>query len=329
MRLNMKRAVAGTILAGTTVTAGFLQSPAHAAPTAADVQAQIRDLYAQAEHTTEAYNEASSQLSDLKTELVNVKADQAAQTAQLQSVRNQLGSAVLQQYEGSGTANISAVVTSEDPAAFLHQVSTMSSYQNLQSNLLQSYSNQVTALAMREAATNAQVAKIETVQKKLDGYKTQINEKISKAQLLLNSLQPAQRDFLVSRDASRTDISGLPPAANGRAGVAVAFALAQVGKPYVWGASGLGAYDCSGLTMRAWAQAGVGMSHYVPTQVGAFPRVPMDALQPGDLISYNGGSHVGMYIGNGQMVNAENPRVGVRIEPVYTPWFRPDFAVRP
>lgn len=328
MRLNIKRAVVGTVLAGTTVTAGFLQSPAHAAPSAADVQTQIRGLYHQAEVVTEQYNEASSQLTSLNGALVNLKADQAAQNAQLEAVRNQLGDAVLQQYEGAGSATVSSVVTSNDPAAFLREASSMSSYQNLQANLVQNYTNQVTALSMRQGATNAQVAKIQSVQQSLNKDKAAINDKLSKAKLLLSTLQPSQRGFLVSRDFSRADMANLP-APSGRASVAVAYALAQVGKAYVWGAAGPNAFDCSGLTMAAWGAAGVGMSHYVPTQVGAFPRVPLNAMQPGDLIEYNGGSHVGMYIGNGQMVNAENPSAGVRIEPVYTPWFRPDFAVRP
>lgn len=328
MRLNIKRAVLGTVLAGITVTAGFLQSPAHAAPSVADVQTQIRSLYHQAEVVTEQYNEASSQLTSLNSALVNLKADQAAQNAQLEAVRTQLGDAVLQQYEGAGSATVSSVVTSNDPAQFLREASSMSSYQNLQTNLVQNYTNQVTALSMREGATNEQVAKIQSVQQNLNNDKAAINDKLSKAKLLLSSLQPSQRGFLVSRDFSRADMANLP-APSGRASVAVAYALAQVGKAYVWGAAGPNAFDCSGLTMAAWGAAGVGMSHYVPTQVGAFPRVPMNALQPGDLISYNGGSHVGMYIGNGQMVNAENPSAGVRIEPVYTPWFRPDFAVRP
>ncbi|BBH18290.1 hypothetical protein Back2_25770 [Nocardioides baekrokdamisoli] len=328
MRLNIKRALVGTVLAGTTVTAGFLQGPAHAAPSAADVQTQIRDLYHQAEVVTEQYNEASSQLTSLNSALVNLKADQAAQNAQLEAVRTQLGDAVLQQYEGAGSATVSSVVTSNDPAEFLREASSMSSYQNLQANLVQNYTNQVTALSMREGATNAQVAKIQSVQQQLNADKAAIKDKISKAQLLLSSLQPSQRGFLVSRDFSRADVANLP-APNGRAAIAVAYALAQVGKAYVWGAAGPNAFDCSGLTMAAWGAAGVGMSHYVPTQVAAFPRVPLNAMQPGDLIEYNGGSHVGMYIGNGQMVNAENPSAGVRIEPVYTPWFRPDFAVRP
>jgi cell wall-associated NlpC family hydrolase len=328
MRLNMKRAVVGTVLAGTTVTAGLLQTPAHAAPSVADVQSQIRALYQQAEAVTEQYNEASSQLTSLQSALVNLKADQAAQNAQLQAVRTQLGDAVLQQYEGAGSATVSSVVTSNDPAEFLREASSMSSYQNLQANLVQNYTNQVTALSMREGATNAQVAKIQSVQQKLQNDKTIINDKLSKAKLLLASLQPAQRGFLVSRDFSRADLANLP-APNGRAAIAVAYALAQVGKAYVWGAAGPNAFDCSGLTMAAWGAAGVGMSHYVPTQIAAFPQVPLDAMQPGDLIEYNGGSHVGMYIGNGQMVNAENPSAGVRIEPVYTPWFHPDRAVRP
>jgi len=102
--------------------------------------------------------------------------------------------------------------------------------------------------------------------------------------------------------------------ASGRAAAAVRFAMAQVGKSYVYGAAGPNSYDCSGLTMRAWGAAGVGLPHSSSAQQGSGMRVSEGDLQPGDLVFYYSPvSHVGMYIGNGLIVNAENPSSGVRV----------------
>ena len=99
------------------------------------------------------------------------------------------------------------------------------------------------------------------------------------------------------------------PPTSPAAAIAVAEALRQLGKPYVFGTNGPDTFDCSGLTQWAWARAGVGMAHYTVTQFNAFPRVGNDALQPGDLVFFNVDlGHMGMYIGNGNIVQA--PRTG-------------------
>lgn len=95
---------------------------------------------------------------------------------------------------------------------------------------------------------------------------------------------------------------------------AVAFARAQLGKPYVWGAAGPGAYDCSGLTMAAYASGGVRLPHRAALQFGLGTPIPFGAMIPGDLVfSYSGPGHVGIYIGNGQMINSPNSRGVVRV----------------
>ena len=86
----------------------------------------------------------------------------------------------------------------------------------------------------------------------------------------------------------------------------LAYAYAQLGKPYCYAGVGPGCYDCSGLTMMAWAQAGVSMSHGSYDQLASFPRVSMSTLQPGDLVFWDG--HVGIYVGGGQVLHA--PRTG-------------------
>ena len=109
--------------------------------------------------------------------------------------------------------------------------------------------------------------------------------------------------------AQIVDDTPRPPAPNSGAATAIAEALRQLGKPYVFGTNGPDTFDCSGLTQWAWAKAGVSMDHYTGSQANAFPRVDPSQLQPGDLVFFNVDlGHMGMYIGNDQIVQA--PRTG-------------------
>jgi cell wall-associated NlpC family hydrolase len=125
-----------------------------------------------------------------------------------------------------------------------------------------------------------------------------------------------------------------PPAPSDGASTAIAFAYDQLGEPYVWGAAGPDAWDCSGLTMGAWAAAGVQLSHYSVSQYYETTRVSYSQLKPGDLIFWASDAsdpgtifHVALYIGNGQMIQA--PRTGrdVEIQSVFY-WVSPSFYGR-
>src|SRR6202044_3798807 len=95
---------------------------------------------------------------------------------------------------------------------------------------------------------------------------------------------------------------------------AVAFAYAQLGKPYVYGATGPSSYDCSGLTQAAWAAAGVSIPRTTYEQWAALPHIPLSELQPGDLIYYNGESHTAIYVGGGYIIDA--PHTGASVEKI-------------
>jgi cell wall-associated NlpC family hydrolase len=117
--------------------------------------------------------------------------------------------------------------------------------------------------------------------------------------------------------------------------IAANWALTQLGKPYQWGGAGPGSYDCSGLTMDAWAQAGVQLAHWTGYQWLSGPRVPLTDLQRGDLLFYATNNsdpatihHVGIYIGDGMMVDAPFTGAFVRIDSIYQPGI-PIGAVRP
>lgn len=108
----------------------------------------------------------------------------------------------------------------------------------------------------------------------------------------------------------------------------IAFAKKQLGKPYVWGATGPNSYDCSGLTQDAWKAGGVSLPRTTWDQVKVGTKVAKSAMKPGDLIFfYDDISHVGIYVGNGQMIHAPKPGANVRYESIeYMPFHS---AVRP
>ena len=116
-----------------------------------------------------------------------------------------------------------------------------------------------------------------------------------------------------------------------QAGKAVAYAYAQLGKPYVWGATGPDSFDCSGLMYAAWQSAGVTLPRTTYDEWASLPHIPLSDVQPGDLILYNGESHVAMYVGGGYIIDA--PHTGAVVEklPESTSWYAAgaDGAVRP
>ncbi len=113
-----------------------------------------------------------------------------------------------------------------------------------------------------------------------------------------------------------------PPAVAGGVAAVIAFARAQLGKPYVWAGAGPNVWDCSGLTMVAWRQAGVNLSHYAPTQYTATAHIPIAQLQPGDLVFYGTSGatshHVALYIGGGMMIQAPHTGDVVKISSIYS-----------
>jgi cell wall-associated NlpC family hydrolase len=136
----------------------------------------------------------------------------------------------------------------------------------------------------------------------------------------------AQAQAQTSARLSAPTFSGPLPAPSGSAGVAIRYAEAQLGKPYCYAGTGPGCYDCSGLTMMAWGAAGVGMAHYSGAQYDAFPHVPMNELQPGDLVfTADPGQHVGLYVGGGEVIHA--PQTGQDVGYIGVSYF--SLAARP
>ena len=312
MQKSRKRLI--TMLSGCAMIAavGFMPStPAQAEPNIDDVQKRVDRLYHEAEQAQERYNDAKIELRDLQGDLDSLEADQDRQDAAFEDVRDQVQDSIVRQYEGESLSNVGQVVVSDDPKTFLAQLSTMSAFNDMQSQLFDKYSTEADALGIRQDATQKRAADVAETEKQLSKEKAIVDDKLAEAKAVLGDLKDKEREEMLSRGVVRVP-SDVP--ASGRAAAAVKYALAQVGDSYVYGAAGPSAFDCSGLTMMAWAQAGVGLPHSSSAQFSTGPHIAESDLQPGDLVFYYSPiSHVGMYIGNGMIVNAENPSSGVRV----------------
>ena len=200
------------------------------------------------------------------------------------------------------------MLLSKDPDAFLSQLTTVSEYNNQQGQMVADFAVQAKQLEMREAAAQRELDRIAKTKRQLGAEKAEIDKKSAEAEELLEELEGrAAAESRSSERSAPTNVS-----VSGRAGAAVEYALAQVGDSYVYGAAGPDSYDCSGLTMASWAQAGVALPHSSSGQMSSGPSVSQSELQPGDLVFYYSPvSHVGIYIGNGQIVHAANPSSGV------------------
>ncbi|TCJ23726.1 C40 family peptidase [Nocardioides jejuensis] len=314
MRLGQKRII--TALTGTcaalTVSVVPL-NPAFAKPDLKDVQAKVDRLYQQAEVASERYNDARILRDKLTSDLAAVKADESAQRKVTDGIESAVNQAIAAQYEGQALSATGQMAITDDPGAFLKQLTTLDAYNSIQSDNLSSYDRAKKALEIRHDAVAERQTELASVTKRLAKDKAEVESKLDDAKKVLDGLKADEmKKYLAAVNAGQNvPIPNVP--ASGRAGLAVKYALAQLGDPYVWGAAGPNAFDCSGLTMMAWAAAGVSLPHSSSAQSTMGTPVSISQLQPGDLVFYYSPvSHVAMYIGGGKIVHA--PHSGANVE---------------
>jgi cell wall-associated NlpC family hydrolase len=290
----------------------LLQGVGSAEPEIEEVQARVDRLYHEAEIASERYNDIRLELDESREELTTLRRDLKRQTKAAERVRDEVAASVVSQYQGSAFSSTSQVLLSEDPDAFLETLSTVSAYDEQRAQLMDAYALEAERLQLRKKAMQRELAEIAEDKKRLAEEKQEIDAKAAEADELLSELEAEQRRAMAAPSAAPQ-----PAAVSGDAAAVVDYALAQVGGAYVWGAEGPDSYDCSGLTLMAWAQAGVSLPHSASAQMSSGTPVSQSELAPGDLVFYYSPvSHVGIYIGNGQIVHAANPSSGVAVADV-------------
>lgn len=342
-RGHLRRAtVLVTVLAaasGLAAYAGVSGAGAAPAPSISQVQAEVNSLQGKVDQIGEQYDAAGQQLSAAKGRLAQV----AKQSDHAQQKYNQasasLAAIAVAGYENSAQTSVIGLLTSGDPSAVLGQASLLLQVEgthNEEAQQLLTFANEVSAIKGQRQRTETGVAQLAA---RYSAQKDSMTKLLAKQQAMLDGLTAQQQAEVdansVGGSTATGDVTTTPIAYTGptstQADQAVAFAYAQIGKPYVWGSTGPGAYDCSGLMYAAWATAGLTLPRDTYSEWADLPHIPLSDLQPGDMILYNGESHVAMYVGNGYVIDA--PHAGAVVEriPEDTSWYAgsADGAVRP
>lgn len=318
--------VAGFMLA----LAVMLPTFASAAPTAKpprptidSVQQQLRELAVTSDQLVEQYNRANIAYAATKVTADNAATDYRAAALALRSAREQLSASASAQYEGGSFSAAGALLSSDSGSSYLDQLDTLSMLSSHTAQIVSMYDATQKAAKDAESTASDSYAQAEATRQILAAQRIETTHQIDRYTTLLASLTAQQRAELAKRAArakvSARQIVKIKSVRITSAPVqkAVAFALAQLGKPYVWGAAGPGSYDCSGLTMSAYQAAGISLPHSAADQYNYGHHVGADDLRPGDLMFYYQPiGHVAIYIGNGLMVSAPQTGENVKIVPI-------------
>jgi cell wall-associated NlpC family hydrolase len=283
----------------------------------ARLEDQLDQLNREADQLVEQYNQSNEALQRIRRSLKDLRAQASGAQADVRKLQAVLGARASAAYvQGAGSA-VAAVLGSDDPDAALDRVQVLEMLAANDGDLMEQLGVAGKALGERQrdlvAAEKAQAAEVA----RLAAKKAEVERAADKTRTLLSRMRAANRASVPSRPSAPVapPPSGGGGGGGGGAAAVVAYARAQVGKPYCYGGSGPGCFDCSGLTMRAWQQAGVSLPHSSSAQYNVGRRISASELQPGDLIFYYSPiSHVSVYIGNGQRISATHTGDYVRVQ---------------
>ncbi|MGW1720144.1 NlpC/P60 family protein [Streptomyces sp. NPDC002156] len=292
-------------------------------PSKGEVKAKVDKLYEQAEQATEKLNGAEEKQDKLEKEISTLQDNVARGQEELNELRDSLGLAAAAQYRTGSIDPSVQLFLSADPDDYLDKASTMDQLSSQQVETLKKVTEKQRALAQQRSEATEKLEDLADTRTELAKKKKEVQGKLAEAQKLLNSMTAAEKAALAAADARATrasERSALSSAAavTGRAGSAYAAAQSVIGSPYVYGASGPGSFDCSGLTSWAFAQAGITIPRTSQAQASAGTRIYSQSdLQVGDLvIFYSDQHHVGFYAGNGQVLHAPRTGTVVRYESI-------------
>ena len=315
-------------------------------PTIVQVKAELAALGTQGEVAQENLNAAGVALAAGERSLAQIQARVAASQSIVDAAQLEVGRLASAAYRAGGVDQTLQLLLADNPKQFLEQATALDGVARQQGDVLRAAAVAEQRLSQDKLAASQQVAALSKIQKSAEADYAQVTAAKTRYQDLLNSLQAGARaqilaDQKAARDraaAQRNSLSQRSSRSGGHYSSGsysgsigqrvVQYALAHVGDAYVWGGSGPSAFDCSGLTMRAYQQVGISLPHSAAAQFNDGRQISSGSLQPGDLVFYYSPiHHVGIYIGGGMIVHAANPGAGVLTDPVFSMPF--SGAVRP
>ena len=286
-------------------------------PTVSQVQTKINELTTQFDKVNEQLDQAGQQLSAAQTKLGQVQVRLKNANAQFQTAQANMAATAAAAFEDTGATSIAGVLTSGNPSVLLQQGSLLmelSGNRSAQTKQLLTDASQLAGVEQEMSRTEAGIAGLK---RQLSDHKSSLGKLIDTQKATLASLTVPQQQTVQTNSIGGGDgttsatYSGTTSTQGGKA---VAFAYAQLGKPYQWGATGPGSYDCSGLAQAAWAAAGVSIPRTTYAQWAALPHISTSALEPGDLLYFDGVGHVAIYVGGGDIIDA--PQTGMDVQKI-------------
>jgi cell wall-associated NlpC family hydrolase len=302
-------------------------------PSLSQVKAEVNNLTARLDALGQQYDQVAQQLPSARARLGQVERQATEDQAQFQEARSQVAQLAVTAYEGASQESTAGLLSTSNPDAILKQASLleqMAGSRNAETQQLLAAARQLSGVRLSLQRTEYSIA---TLQRQLASQKNTMTKLLANKKATLDSLTAQQQTVVtastVGAGGTTTDTYTGPTST--QAQKAVAFVYAQLGKPYLWGGTGPGAYDCSGLVQAAWAYAGVSIPRDTYSQWAALPHISSSDLQPGDLMYFDGVGHVAMYVGGGYMIDAPQTGETVRKLPISTGWYSSTFvgAARP
>ncbi|WP_345431376.1 NlpC/P60 family protein [Actinoallomurus vinaceus] len=289
--------------------------PAHADPgnslsaakkSLAKLNDQVDQLGNQYQKTKADYKAAQGRVNALAKSV-------QAERQTFQALRLRVAQLAADAYKTGDNGSIPALVGSKDPDAVLSQMSAFTQIAHNRTAEFQQYLASAQRLE-REQALRVQAAEqLKAKKAQLEQQRKQANAALSKQLKLIHKLGGN-----IDPGSSKENCSIL---ATGKAEIVLKFACAQLGKSYVFGGAGPNVWDCSGITMVAFAKVGIKLNHWVPDQYDASKRVSKADLQPGDLVFFHDLGHMGIYVGNGKFLHAPHTGDVVKISNLSDAWY--------
>ena len=312
----------GAISASIMVLISLLPAtPVAAAQTLAQVQAQVIRLEEEATTAAEGAQEAKVKLTALTRSLAGIQAQAALQAKTVDEISKVLGTIAVNQYKSGTLSQSLELLFSTDPTLYLSSAGSLEAITRRKSTQLRKFQTAELQLNATSLTVADRLAQVKALEKKLAERSAFAQRKLAQAEVLLSKLKKEDRERLarLAEERENADQQSSLQAAksavglSGRSGIALKYALQQIGDRYVFGADGMTTWDCSGLTMRAFQSAGVKLAHSSAGQARMGKSVPFGQKKPGDLIFFGRPvSHVGIYLGGARMVHA--PRSGSRVK---------------
>jgi cell wall-associated NlpC family hydrolase len=310
--LTTLHAVAFAAIAGATaLLVSFAPAYADPAPAPSDIEAQIEQKWNALEPTIEQYNAVHGQLTANKAKADNLQAQLQPLQLQVDIALSKVSDIAAGVYKGGRGSTVNAVLSSSSPTALADQLTMLNMIARTQHDQISSVASVRDKYAGDKKALDVLIAKQAKQDADIAAKKKQIEDQINQLQRLRQQAYGAggaAKGVLKPVASCPVEYTGGP------GGIAGQRACSLIGKPYIWAAAGPNGYDCSGLTMAAWAAAGVRMDHLASAQRSQARRITRADLRTGDLIFFGSDTHhVGIYVGGNWMVHAPHSGDYVRM----------------